>query len=104
MENCRQQGHSRRASLALFKPLTCAFSMMNGGPSLLVTVTFLNWMPLAFLTDRPVVAAVMLTFSRTTSEIGLSGNPMMIPADLRQVAVRLLIRMSRKIGVVSLAL
>ena len=34
--------------------------------------------------------------------LGLSGNPMMIPADLWQVAVRLRMRMLRKTGVVSL--
>ncbi len=39
-----------------------------------MTVTFLNRMPLAFLIDRPAVAALMLTFSRTTFEIGLSGR------------------------------
>src|SRR5882762_4947990 len=81
-------------------PATSAFSKMNGSPLATVTVTFFNWMPFALRISK-LFAAEIFTFSSTTLVMQLSGRPTMTPAPLGQVAVRLLMRMLRYVGIFS---
>jgi hypothetical protein len=80
--------------LADGKQLTSAFSALKAAPLSTVTEEFLNAIPFALRITRPV-AAEICTFSKTTFVMQLSGKPKITPADLWQMAVRLLTRMLR---------